>query len=157
MRVQLSPPLPVMQTKRCHECQKRRLLKFFNRNQSKKDGLQTICRDCNKSRSKRYYEQHKEKQKKQIYAAKIKRVKANQQLMLEHLQGKECVDCGETNPVTFEFDHVTDDKTDSVSRLLGAGYSWPTIQNEIGKCDLVCANCHRIRTYTRVNSYRIQQ
>jgi hypothetical protein len=30
--------------------------------------------------------------------------------------------------------------------MVAKGYAWDLIQNEIDKCEIVCACCHRIRT-----------
>lgn len=59
-----------------------------------------------------------------------------------------CADCGYAeNSVALDFDHVRGDKLFNVSR--GSGYPWQTVLDEIAKCDVVCANCHRIRTSRR--------
>ena len=56
------------------------------------------------------------------------------------------VDCGKFYPAcVMDFDHTADDKLSGVSTLASA--SRKTIDVEIAKCELVCANCHRIRTY----------
>jgi hypothetical protein len=59
-------------------------------------------------------------------------------------------DCGAiANPSLLEFDHVRGRKRASVSRLALGGYSLATINEEIGKCEVVCQSHHRIRTLTR--------
>ena len=60
--------------------------------------------------------------------------------------GGKCVDCGYIGPPeTFDFDHVRGTKIGSVSILLRGNRGI----EESEKCDLVCANCHRIRTSVR--------
>lgn len=69
----------------------------------------------------------------------------------EYLMQNKCVDCGDYNPQNLEFDHVRGIKSSNVSSLVGGRYSTYRIQEEINKCDVVCCNCHRIRTATRGN------
>jgi hypothetical protein len=60
-----------------------------------------------------------------------------------------CGDCG--NYFCYEvmdFDHIRDKNT-TIARMMSSAYKIETIILEIEKCDLVCANCHRIRTYAR--------
>ena len=56
-----------------------------------------------------------------------------------------CVDCGERNPLRLTFDHVRGEKSLAVSRMI-CQYKWETIQAEIAKCDVRCANCHAVKT-----------
>lgn len=59
-----------------------------------------------------------------------------------------CVDCGKTFPsCAMQFDHVRGEKVDKVSNLVNAPRL--LLEAEIAKCDLVCGNCHKIRTHTR--------
>jgi hypothetical protein len=61
-----------------------------------------------------------------------------------------CVDCGyNKHAIALQFDHISDDKKDSVSNLIRTDYAWSTIMKEIDKCEVVCANCHAIRTRNR--------
>lgn len=61
-----------------------------------------------------------------------------------------CCDCKRLYPACcMEFDHRGNDKHEEVGYLVAMTKSWDIIQTEIGKCDLVCANCHRIRTKTK--------
>jgi len=61
-----------------------------------------------------------------------------------------CIDCGEKYPYfVLEFDHKPEfEKIDTVYKVLtkyGVEKAW----EEIAKCDVVCANCHKLRTYLR--------
>jgi len=56
-----------------------------------------------------------------------------------------CVDCGLSDPVVLEYDHVGD-KRGSVTRLAWSGYSRATLKAEIAQCEVRCASCHRRRT-----------
>lgn len=59
-----------------------------------------------------------------------------------------CTDCGERHPaVAMDFDHVSGEKLLAVSRLKSASVA--RVLAELEKCELVCANCHRIRTHMR--------
>ena len=60
-----------------------------------------------------------------------------------------CADCGyRAHPDALEFDHLDrNTKRDAVGLMLLN--SRDLILAEIAKCEVVCANCHRIRTATR--------
>lgn len=61
-----------------------------------------------------------------------------------------CVDCGyNTSAYALQFDHIGDDKKGSVSNLIRSDYCWDTVKAEISKCEVVCANCHAVRTKQR--------
>lgn len=47
--------------------------------------------------------------------------------------------------MVLEFDHIASKRT-NVTTLVWRGAAWPTIEKEIAKCEVRCANCHRIRT-----------
>ena len=66
-----------------------------------------------------------------------------------------CVDCGETNPLLLDFDHLRD-KRANVSQLVQSGMSWMTVKAEIDKCVIRCANCHARKTAREQGSYRLE-
>ena len=68
--------------------------------------------------------------------------------MLEYLRTHACVDCGETDLLVLEFDHLRDKKY-NIAEMINRDFTWASILREIEKCEVVCANCHRRRTYTR--------
>lgn len=58
-----------------------------------------------------------------------------------------CADCGGTFPaVCMDFDHRHGSKTLNVADAVNRGWGWERLIAEIQKCDIVCANCHRVRT-----------
>ena len=59
-------------------------------------------------------------------------------------QTKGCTDCGETDPIVLEFDHVRGEK--AFNLVESSCRSLMSVWEEIQKCDVVCANCHRRRT-----------
>ena len=66
-------------------------------------------------------------------------------------RGKPCVDCNEVYPhYVMDFDHVRGEKLKNLSKLVNSTYTWRLVESEIEKCDLVCSNCHRIRTWNRL-------
>jgi hypothetical protein len=66
--------------------------------------------------------------------------------------GRPCLDCGGEFPThVMEFDHVPGRgaKLFALSHARQIGPTLEAVEAEIAKCDLVCANCHRDRTYRR--------
>lgn len=74
--------------------------------------------------------------------------------LLNYLKSHPCVDCGEDDPIVLQFDHVNGKKFKAVTTLANHGYSWSTIENEISKCLVRCANCHARETARRSNAFR---
>jgi hypothetical protein len=70
--------------------------------------------------------------------------------LLEH----PCIDCGESDPVTLECDHVRGEKRAAVSYLVTHGSPWSEVLDEIAKCEVRCSNCHRKRTAKALGWYR---
>ena len=65
---------------------------------------------------------------------------------LEYLSTHPCVDCGESDPAVLDFDHVTGEKNNDVSVIIGRGSSIEALKREIDLCVVRCANCHRKKT-----------
>lgn len=72
-----------------------------------------------------------------------KRFRGSAKFLYFYLVDHPCVDCGETDVVLLEFDHVNGDKDKSISQMRLA--SLVTIQKEIEKCEVRCRNCHKKR------------
>ena len=67
-----------------------------------------------------------------------------------HKLAQGCANCGyNANAYALQFDHIRGEKKQAVSDLIRSDYSWETIKEEMLKCEVVCANCHAIRTKAR--------
>jgi len=84
-----------------------------------------------------------------IMARKAARI-AGYVARLNALKEGPCTDCGGRFPVVaMDLDHVRGEKRGDVGNLVRSGVGWPVIEAELAKCELVCANCHRVRTSER--------
>ena len=63
-----------------------------------------------------------------------------------------CADCGEQyDPICMDFDHLPGHtKSFGINKACSRGYSIVKLQEEIKKCEVVCAGCHIIRTKLRL-------
>lgn len=139
--------------KKCIDCGLDKPEEEFNFKNRKNNRRQSYCRKCQKVRQKNHYEENKPH-----LIAKARKNKKKQVTKLFDLvtlyKLKPCMDCGLClEPWLMEFDHRPDEtKIDNVSTLLQLGISEVTLFAEIAKCDLVCAMCHRKRTFNRLAS-----
>lgn len=66
-----------------------------------------------------------------------------------------CADCGGIFPgCVYDFDHVRGEKSFSVSQWASKDITLEMLMSEIAKCDVVCSNCHRVRTWKRKGESR---
>ena len=80
-----------------------------------------------------------------MYATARKRMVEASAFICE-MKAAPCADCGgRFPPEAMDFDHVRGEKTWSICQM--RNYTISRIKEEMAKCDLVCANCHRIRTH----------
>ena len=70
---------------------------------------------------------------------------------LRQLKEKPCVDCGNSFPhYVMQFDHIDPSSKKFALATIGSGTrSRLALENEVAKCELVCANCHAVRTWER--------
>lgn len=109
----------------------------------------TCCSDCHKLYLKIWYKENKvktiENSKKHNKLYKERNIK----YVVDYLNLNPCVDCKESDIRVLDFDHVRG-KTRAISQLLNRGVSLNTLQKEIDKCEVRCANCHRKISYDRM-------
>ena len=133
-----------MKTRKCSSCKETKSVTYFAK---KGKWLQSHCRECNKARLKKHYQDNP-----QYYSDKARRWKNKQYAKIEKLKSQPCMDCGQTfHPAAMDFDHRPDEQKEFNIANSHANYSMKRVLAEIAKCDLVCACCHRIRTYKRNN------
>lgn len=74
------------------------------------------------------------------------------------LKTEPCTDCGAFfHPVCMDFDHLFANKVKNISAMIGGGYTRREVLAEMAKCELVCAVCHRWRTYKRQHPNTAEQ
>lgn len=102
---------------------------------------------------KDYHKQWYKRNKQRLIQKAARNNNTYRQRNLEYIlevKDSPCSDCGiKYPPYVMDFDHTGDDKQFNVSRLWRLGCSLATLKKEIAKCELVCSNCHRVRTFTR--------
>jgi protein-arginine kinase activator protein McsA len=133
--------------KDCTKCKLNKSLIEFNRSSKNKDGRHSWCKLCRKKYDKIFYQINKPRitLRNRQWDFRIREKIKN------YLTIHPCVDCGIKDIRVLEFDHVTGIKLFNISSAVGAGCSWKKIKNEISKCEVRCANCHRIKTVDRRN------
>lgn len=137
-------------------CSKCKLYKNnFCKSSKNKDGLQSWCKDCvSKARLKRYYKNRQEERLKGNERNRLA-YERNKKKAFAYLQSHPCVDCGETDPLVLEFDHRDPStKVDVVSNLCKNYHNWNKVQQEIDKCDIRCANCHKKKTSLQLGYHK---
>ena len=71
----------------------------------------------------------------------------NFEALYAYLLSHPCIDCGESDPIVLQFDHVRGKKLYNISQAVcGSKLRWQTVLSEIAKCDVRCANCHTRKT-----------
>lgn len=109
------------------------------------NGRQSYCRECQRQYDAAWYRANKTRRKEKVRADRAAYV-----AWLDSLkEGKECADCGRTYPpYVMEWDHMPGtEKKLVLADVRRSTHARQRILDEIAKCELVCANCHRERTF----------
>jgi hypothetical protein len=110
--------------------------------------LQYQCRECTRELIRNHYKKNRnyylEKTRQRNLKLKSKMVS----FIKEYLLKNPCVDCMESDITVLEFDHSKNKgiKFKAVSSLMKSRYPLEKIKEEIKKCEVRCANCHRRKT-----------
>lgn len=144
-------------TRLCPGCGETRALSEFNWKDRAKGKPQVYCKEC----SRRYLRDHYERNRPYyVRKARVRNRAVRRSLLdrvLEYLSTHPCIDCGEADPVVLDFDHVDPaTKSFDITAKIGNGGAWRTIEAEIAKCVVRCANDHRRRTARQFGWYRLE-
>lgn len=102
----------------------------------------------------KWYQKNKKAHKANTARNRQLAIEENHRLLWEFLDDKSCADCKTDDKRVLEFDHVREQKDATIARMVSGGFGWNRILAEIAKCEIVCANCHKIRTAERGNFWR---
>jgi hypothetical protein len=128
--------------RRCGRCQRALPLSAFARYG---DGHQSYCRACQKHYDAEWYRANKQRRR-----AKVEADREAYVAWMDSLKaGRPCADCGVSYPpYVMEWDHLPGaEKTLVLADTRRAAHSKNRILAELAHCELVCANCHRERTF----------
>ncbi len=95
-----------------------------------------------KEKQKEYQNKRYLKNKKKYYDNNKKRRLLLAKKLFEYKKDLSCLYCGKKNPACIDFHH-NGNKVDTITNIFRKTHSWDKIIEEIIKCDVVCANCHR--------------
>lgn len=127
--------------KRCSKCQQDKPLSEFYR---KKNSHQGWCKKCAIINRIEYYRKNRknETDRNKVYRQKVVN-------WLKELKAHPCTDCGiQFHHAAMQWDHIPGEpKSANISNMVDHAKS--RILAELDKCELVCANCHAIRTFER--------
>ncbi len=115
-----------------------------------------LCRPCRAAYKREHYLANKQRYVDQARRRKQVLARDRTDFLLGFFAEHPCVDCGEDDPVVLEFDHLVDgQKAFDIGQSLPYR-AWEAILDEIAKCDVVCAYCHRRRTARRAGHLRFR-
>lgn len=124
---------------------------FFS---NKKTGKKSkVCKPCIRKYDKSHYDKNKHKYRKTKNDKRKDRAIKIRSFIISLLKKSKCMDCGNNDWRVLEFDH-RDMNNKSMNIADATKYSLEKTKKEIEKCDIVCSNCHRIRTITQLGYYK---
>ncbi len=134
----------------CTVCGESRDLTNFGFRNEASGKRHSRCKSC----MALYGKQHYLANKPSYVARNVQNMRVRRQVLKEkvwaYLVEHACVDCGESDPIVLEFDHIDPElKRADIYSLIRGGWSWKSIVSEMELCQMRCANCHRRRTATQ--------
>jgi hypothetical protein len=136
-----------VKSKVCARCELEKPIECFAR---KFDAHQAYCKECQRNVSQAHYYLRKD-----YYLAKNAKARKRKSAFIEQLRNQPCTDCGGVfPPYVMEFDHVQE-KRWSIGGM--SARTWTQLRSELRRVEVVCANCHCIRTHRRKTSSRAEE
>jgi hypothetical protein len=140
------------EVRKCYRCGELKPIEDFSWRRKAHGQRDTFCRPCRSAYGKEHYAANRARYIEQARIQKEKLMLERTTYLIQYFERNRCVDCGEEDPVVLEFDHLRD-KSFAIGPNL-ARRSWQSILDEMEKCEVVCANCHRRRTARRRGTFR---
>lgn len=132
--------------KTCSKCKSEKPLEDFSHRNKSKGTRASVCKQCFRDYDKKHWRANP-KRRSSNQVRNRERVLRNKQYLWDFLKTNPCNDCGESDPIVLEFDHINpEEKSYNLSELVRDAVSLAKIDDEIAKCIVLCANCHRRRT-----------
>ena len=128
----------------CSRCKIAKSVEDFNFRHKAKGIRHAYCKECGKVLTQSHYRRNK-----QQYLDKNLRSFHKRREFVRQMKNQPCADCGKSYPYyVMDFDH-REDETKEFGLNAVTQKAINSLKREIAKCDVVCANCHRERTFQR--------
>lgn len=138
-------PDRLLTAKTCTCCSQKLPIESFSIKNTIRGTRQAVCRACHAAARRGHYERNRDKVKRRVRARTVEVRLRNTVHVVDHLLANPCVDCGESDPLCLQFDHVRGEKVGNIAALIPYA-SNGVLATEIAKCEVRCANCHFRRT-----------
>lgn len=132
--------------KTCTKCKETKLIEAFGWKDKRANRRNSWCKDCQNEYGRKHYRENRGKYGRQVRAYKIWSKKDATRAVFDYLSEHPCEDCGNDDVLVLEFHHLRD-KEETISAMVCNSFSVEQIMEEIAKCVVLCANCHRKRTF----------
>ncbi len=138
--------------KKCSKCHKIKEETEFSFKRKGLGILHSQCKECTRTLIKDHYSKNKEYYLEKASKRNSKLRNEAIEYINQYLEKHPCKDCGESDITVLEFDH-TDRKVKfkAVSTLIRNRYTLDVIKEEVKKCEVRCANCHKRKTAVEFN------
>lgn len=137
-------------SRKCRKCELEKPLSDFYKDRQEKNYLRQFkdCKKCSNKRNRKiYFESYQTKYRQKLSNKEQHRHQLNKQKAVDLFSNK-CLDCNNSFPMqVYDFHHL-DPTTKEKSPSQLWGHKWETIKQELDKCVMLCANCHRLRHFT---------
>lgn len=130
-----------METKVCTKCKRELPFDDFRWKNKSQNLKHSQCKECQKAQEKQHYQNSKERQQSVKSTAVFQ--KERNIMLVEQVKGCGCKKCGEKRSYVLDFHHINaEDKINVIAHMIKSSGE-KTLIEELAKCDVLCANCHR--------------
>lgn len=130
----------------CSKCKLDKPLDEFHFKNRDKGIRHSYCSVCHSAYVKSHYQSNLTYYKDKARRRNDRLKEDYRRWLVDYFIEHPCVDCGETDIILLEFDHIAGEKKNAVSSMVRMGYTPNTLREEIDKCVVRCVACHRRKT-----------
>lgn len=139
----------------CNKCKKEKSVSDFSFKNKDKGIRKKICKNCHTAYRRQHYLQNKDKYLLKAHSWNTKQKEILAEFLFKKLSQSQCVDCGEKDIIVLEFDHLNNKKF-GIAEMYKNSYSLHAVEEEIKKCVVRCANCHRRKTAKDIGFWKFR-
>lgn len=140
----------MFETKKCSKCKRELPLENFRWKNKSEGKKHSQCKECQRAQEKLHYQESISRRESVRNTTNCQ--KADNIRLVEKAKASGCIKCGEKRSYVLDFHHrESSTKIDTINHMIKSA-SVDTILNELKKCDVLCANCHREFHYLNLHN-----